>query len=338
MLLKRRFAVGIGVGVCLLSTIIGPVIAAPGAQPPTPASAIDAVVAVERATVFATPSRTAERLTYVFQRERILIYGQTPDGVFLLTSVDGANGWVLRAQVDLNGDPALVPVITPGTDGPAVPTMTLNPTLTITPFEPPTPVTVVPTPTRAPTRTPAPGAEAGTGSEMPLLPGVPPPVTVTLPPGWESIDAVVPLRTFDGEMHDAPLTIYFGPLAAGVNGFVYLYWGFPATVDYITGEYNPWADGVQILRGSLVGETCNLGLYEQRAFRVGDYDGVGAYYQASECDDEASTAGWLISLRVNNAPFAFFTAVEPWDALNKYQAVMQSILDSVTFTPLDAEN
>ncbi len=334
---KRRFVAVMGVGLCLLAAFAGPVMAAPENQPPspTPPGVIDALVAVERAVVFAAPERTAEPLTYVYERERIPVYGQTPDGVFLLTTVDTLDGWVLRAQVDLNGDLAQVPVIV----SPALAVhVTLTPTLTITPYQPPTPVTVVPSPTRAPTRTPQPGADTGADSNMPLLPGVPPPVTLTLPPGWESVDLVVPLRTFDGELHDAPLTIYFGPLAEGVNGYVYLYWGFPGTVDYITQEYNPWADGVQILRGSLVGESCNLGRYDQRVFQVGEYEGVGAYYQASECDDEASTAGWFVSLRVDTIPFAFFTAVEPWDALNDYQLVLQTLLDSVTFTALDAAN
>lgn len=339
----RHLLAGMWIAACLLIGLAGPVVAAPGVQPPspTPEGALDAVVAVERAVVFSTPSRTAEPLTYVYERERIPIYGQTADGVFLLTTVDAFDGWVLGAQVDVNGDVAQVPVIAATAEGPVTgptPTQTPLPTVTVTPFRAsPTPVTVIPTPTRYPARTSVPVVAADSGETMALLPGVPPPVTVPLPAEWETVDLVVPLRTFDGELHDAPLTIYFGSLADGVTGFVYLYWGFPSTMDYITMEYNPWADGVQILRGSLVGESCNLGLYDQRAFRVGDYEGVGAYYQASECEDEASTAGWFVALRVNDAPFVFYTAVEPWDALNEYQIVLQAILDGVTFSPLDAD-
>lgn len=340
---KRHLVVVMWVGACLLIGIAGAVSAAPGAPPPspTPEGALDAVVVVERAVVFSTPNRTAEPLTYVYERERVPIYGQSADGVFLLTTVDSLNGWVLRAQVEVTGDVAQVPVITATVAGPlevSTPGPTLTPTLTMTPFSAsPTPVTVIPTPTRFPVRTSEPGAATESGETMPLLPGVSPPVMVPLPAEWETVDLVVPLRTFDGELHDAPLTIYFGRLAEDVTGFVYLYWGFPSTMDYITLEYNPWSDGVQILRGSLVGETCNLGLYDQRAFMVGDYEGVGAYYQASECDDEASTAGWFVSLRVDDVSFVFYTAVEPWDALNEYQIVLQAILDRVTFTPLDAE-
>jgi hypothetical protein len=168
---------------------------------------------------------------------------------------------------------------------------------------------------------------------MPLLPGLPPPIDITIPDNWEVAHLVVPFRTFDGEIHDAPLSIYFGPLAENVNGFIYLYWGFPNTVDYITGEYNLWADGVQILRGSLIGETCNLGVYDEQPFEVGGLEGIGAYYQAADCEDEMDTAGWFSVVRVQEGTFAFYTAVEPWNARTEYRDTLQTMLDSVVFFP-----
>ncbi len=158
---------------------------------------------------------------------------------------------------------------------------------------------------------------------------------ITLPEGWETVHLVVPLRTFDDEMHDIPLTIYFGSLDDNVNAFIYLYWGFPNAVDWVTGEYNLWADGVQILRGSLIGDTCNLGVYDQQTFMVGGLEGVGAYYQAADCQGENDTAGWFTTVRVNNGTFAFYVAVEPWDARTAQHDNLQMILDSVTFLPPD---
>jgi hypothetical protein len=219
------------------------------------------------------------------------------------------------------------------------------PTPTVTPFQMPTATPVIlPTRTLLPTQTPAPEATLAPDVTAPatpqaqapvMLPGVPPPLEITLPEGWETVHLVVPLRTFDNQMHDVPLTIYFGTLGGNVNAFIYLYWGFPNTVDWITGEYNLWADGVQILRGSLVGDTCNLGVYDQQTFMVGGLEGIGAYYQAADCQGENDTAGWFTTLRVYNGSFAFYVAVEPWDARTAQRDNLQAILDSVTFLPPD---
>ena len=307
------------------------------AQPPTPTiSPVEAVIAVERAVVFPTPDRNAEPLTYLYERERAPVIGQSPDGVFLLVVVDDQQGWILRAQADISGDIATVPVT--GSLQPPTPTNTLFPIASATPV-------IMPTRTQVPTDTPTPEATLAPDSTLPaatpqaqapvMLPGVPPPLEITLPDGWETVDLTVPLRTFDNETHDVPMTIYFGPLDNNVNAFIYLYWGFPNTVDWVTGEYNLWADGVQILRGSLVGDTCNLGVYDQQTFMVGGQEGVGAYYQAADCQGENDTAGWFATVRVNSGTFAFYVAVEPWDARTAQRDNLQAILDSVTFLPPD---
>ncbi|MBN1563468.1 MAG: hypothetical protein JXA10_06505 [Anaerolineae bacterium] len=305
---------------------------------PTP---VLATVAVERAIVFPQPDRTAEPLTYLYERERVPVYGQSPDGAFLFVPVGNLWGWIIAAQVDLEGDLATIPIIEQ-----TAPLAT--PTMTITPFQA-TPVPTVnstfPTHTPLPTQTPAATTPADSAAnsaaddtdEMPLLPGVPPPIAITLPDNWQAADLVVPFQTFDGEIHDAPLTIYFGQLAPDVTAFIYLYWGFPNTIDYITGEYNLWADGVQILRGSLLGDSCNIGLYDQHMYEVGGVEGIGAPYQAADCEDEADTAGWFSVMRVQDGTFAFFVAVEPWDARDPYQATLQAILDTVVFFPPDED-
>ncbi len=314
------------------------------AATPSPQSAVEAVIAVDRAPVFPLPDRNAEPFTTLFQRERVPIFGQTADGVFLLTAVDGAQGWILRAQVDLSGDTALIPMVSGTQPAPTVTftpfvasstpgsraTRTPLPTQTNVPTNPPLAVT----PTSLPAaETPVATLPAGTPSDLPaVVPGVPPPLEITLPEDWKAVHVEVPFRAFDGQVHSIPLSVYTGPLPGGVTGYVYLYWGFPNVVDF-GGNYNLWADGVQLLRGSLIGESCNLGIDQQMSFRVGAYEGVGTFYAAVSCDSETDTAGWFAALRVDEGSYAFFTAVEPFSALADQIAPLQAILDSVVFLP-----
>ncbi len=311
----------------------GATLAAPPAQGTPPAASIYATVTVERAFVFPLPDRNTAPLTYLYQRERVPVLGQNAAGTFLLVQVETLRGWVLRAQVELEGDPASVPVL----NGDRLPTPTF------TPFVPPQTFTA-PSFTPTPTPTPRPLVAspmasdlvptADAGDDAPYwLPGVQPPLQITLPVGWRSLDMVVPFRAFDGSLRDLPLTIYFGALDTEVYGLIYLYWGFPNTVDWATGEYNLWADGVQILRGSLIGQACNLGLYDQQTFTVGGVEGVGADYQSSDCPDEPDSAGWFVVVRVDEVTFAFYMAVDPWGALPEYRDVLQAILDTVQFSP-----
>ncbi|MEW6579809.1 MAG: hypothetical protein AB1435_11510 [Chloroflexota bacterium] len=320
------------IAVCAPAAVVG----AQG-RTPTPPGAVTALVAVERAFVFPAPDRSAAPLTYVYQRERLPVLGQTASGVYLLVAVEDLEGWVLAAQMDVSGDLAAVPVVEE---------RRVTPTLTFTPFRA-TPTAAAATRTPLPTRTPVPTASApatpvpsGTvppAADLPaVLPGKPPPLRITLPEGWNALHLEVPFSTFDGQTRSIPLTIYVGPLPGGVQGYIYLYWGFPNVVDF-DGEFNLWADGIQILRGSLVGSSCNLGLDEQMTFTVGGHEGVGTYYAAVGCADETDTTGWFAALRVDEGSYAFFTAVEPFDALADQRGALQAILDTVEFTPPDAE-
>lgn len=322
--------------------------------PTRPPTGVEATVAVERAFVFAAPTRTADTLTFVYERERVPVYGQSADGVFLLVGVDTLEGWVLRAQVDVVGNLAAVPVIEPSSPAPA-------PTRTITPFvasaTPDTRPTRTPLPSRTPppsftpvpsadtgadTATPSPPSSADTTpiptSDSPLAPGVfpgtPPPISITLPDEWKALHLIVPYRSFASNAGTVPLTIYFGPLPGSVQGYVYLFWGFPNIVD-MDGNYNFWADGLQLLRGTFVDDSCNLGIDQNpKAFYVGGEEGVGTFYQAVTCGEGVTdTAGWFVVVRVDEGNYAFFTAVEPLDTLPQMQYDLQAILDSVDFTP-----
>jgi hypothetical protein len=159
----RRWITSVIVVVGLLA-LVGSVYA----QPPTPTiSPVEAVIAVERAVVFPTPDRNAEPLTYLYERERAPVIGQSPDGVFLLVVVDDQQGWILRAQVDISGDTATVPV-----------TGSLQPpTPTVTPFQMPTATPVIlPTRTLLPTQTPAPEATLAPDVTAPATPQAQAPV------------------------------------------------------------------------------------------------------------------------------------------------------------------
>lgn len=322
----------------LIAALCAPVTVA-GAQSrtPTPPGTVTAVVAVERAFVFPVPDRSATPLTYVYQREALPVLGQTARGVYLLVMVEERPGWVLAAQMDLSGDLAVVPVVEEARATPATPTFTPARSTPTTAAATRTPLpTRTPTPTLSTPVTPFPGGTATPTDGLPaVLPGTPPPVSVALPEDWNALHLEVPFSTFDGQTRSIPLTIYFGPLSDSVQGYIYLYWGFPNVVDF-DGTFNLWADGVQILRGSLVGPSCNLGLDEQMTFSVGGHEGVGTYYAAVGCADETDTTGWFAALRVDQGSYAFFTAVEPFDALIAQRGALQAILDTVEFLSSDA--
>ena len=121
--------------------------------------------------------------------------------------------------------------------------------------------------------------------------GEPPPLTITLPEGWKAVHILVPFRSVNS-IRDVPLSIYTGPLPGGVTGYIYLFWGFPNVVTP-GGELNLWADGLQILRGALVDQSCNLGIDRtQHLYRVGGREAVGTTYTAVACEGETDTAGY----------------------------------------------
>jgi len=332
-------------------------LAACGADDPAPPTATptaappEAMILVERAGVFPAPDRDATPFTYLFERERVAIEGQSEDGTFLQVTVEGRAGWILRAQVEVSGDLAQVAVASapegdaatepvPVAPPSPTPTAATSPTppaspATLETAEPDQPATGTPTlpapvasgPTRTPLPTRTPGGDA-TLSDM-MRPGEPPPLDITLPEGWQAAHLLVPFSTVGGQ-REMPLTIYTGPLGDGVTGIIYLFWRFPSIVAP-NGELNLWADGVQILRGSLIGTACNLGVYEQQTLTVGGQSGVGAFYQADACEDQTDTAGWFVTVRPANISFAFYTAVEPLEAMPDHVAALQAILDSVRF-------
>ncbi len=319
---------------------------------------LEAVVAVERATVFSAPDRNAAPLTYLYEREKVTVTGKTADEAFLLLMIEDQPGWILTAQVDTQGsslaglrvtdaqgavalavtpsaapvatsEPSAIPTLDPNAGPTRVPLPTRTPLPTLTPTDPGAPDSMPPVVTDVST------LSANTiPTVASIRPGGPPPLTITLPEGWQSVDILVPFRTQD-TLRDLPMSIYSGPLPGGVTGYIYLFWGFPNII--VDGEYNLYADGVQLLRGSFVDSSCNLGVYNQNTFYVGGQEATGAYYTADGCEGETDTAGWFVSLRVYDGSYAFFTAVEPLSELPNQLTNLQAILDTVQFVPPEGQ-
>jgi len=306
----------------------------------TPA-AQTAVIAVERAVVFPQPDRNAEPLTYLFEREQVIVRGQTADGTFWRVTVGDQDGWILAAQAERPPDAAPLPILldtpaapgAPDADRTALPTLAASPSAaaaarsTRTPEHTPT-FTAFPPPDAAAT-TGTPG-EPLTPTARAVWPGTPPPLTLDLPQGWQSAHVLLPFRTLSA-IREVPLSLYEGALPGGASGHLYLFWGFP-NVTSPSGEINLWTDALQILRGSLVDQSCNLGIdLEPKLYTVGAHQATGSLFSAVDCEGEPDTAGYFAALQVEGGNYAFFFAVEPPSAFADQLPTLQAILDSVRF-------
>lgn len=318
----------------------------PTAAERAPSSTPSAMIAVERAQVFPQPDRNSEPLTYLFEREQVPVRGQSADGAFWSVTVDGHAGWILAAQADLTGDPAQLAVIDPAAGAgkatlTAAPspeasppaTLTAAPTEPVTPRPSRTPAEPSPTSTARPTSAAiAPDTDAATPTEARIFPGTPPPLTLDLPAGWEAAHVLLPFRT-PVTVSEVPMSLYEGPLPGDATGHLFLFWGFP-NVTGPSGQIDLWTDALQILRGSLVDQSCNLGIdLEPKAYTVGGHDAVGSQFSAVDCEGEPDTAGYFAALQVDGGNYAFYFAVEPPDAFADQFPALQAVLESVRFNP-----
>jgi hypothetical protein len=328
----------------------------PTARPNTP----QARVIVTQATVFTAPSRDAPVLMNLFEGDLRHILGKSaPDAlgtIFYLLDLGNQTGWILETQVELRGDAALVALV----DAP-----TLSPTPTTSPSPEPTQVVIVPTATAsaAPTLTlspetplpPSPTATAsptlGEGTTEPtplptptpfgfandatsLRPGAAPPLTITLPDGWQAAHILVPI-TGSLASGDIRMTVYEGPLPDGMTGHIWVVWGFPNILPLRPGEefqVSLWADSIQYLRGLLF-TGCNIGLFSdnRRPYTIGGYEGEGTTYSAVSCEGASDIAGWFVGLQANDVNFVFYMGVEPVEAVSNGLTHLQAILDTVSF-------
>src|SRR5258708_28479180 len=160
-------------------------------------------------------------------------------------------------------------------------------------------------------------------SKAALLPGVPPPLDIQLPPGWQYGYSVVPVRDpfVEASMN---MALYTGPVKNG-KGTIIVRWGCPSigappslAVPLPTASLAPgatpidqqtqflWSDGIRLLQGTIVDISCNVGRYDQQFFKIGGKDAVGAYFNASQCADIPDTVGWFAGLNQYGGNFLFY--------------------------------
>jgi hypothetical protein len=309
-----------------------------------------AIIVVDDTIVYDAPDpNAAERARLAADDTAQIIGRQEADEngeAYLFLLMDGEPlGWVRASDVRVAGNLNDVVIVEAG-DVPlsqTLPTVTVEvaiqqsatprasliptrtPDLASTSEFAPTATDVILTPTGLPTQTPIPE----------LLPGSPPPLSITLPQGWQTAHILVPLNSvyFQGEL---PISIYRGPLGSDVVGTLWIAWGFP-NVTSPTGSVNLYGDGVQLLRGMIFdSQTCEIGLGgEQRDYQVGGLAAVGTIYSAVNCEGSTDIAGFFAVLEVGGGNFAFFVGVEPVTATDVGLPQMQAILDSIVFE--DAE-
>jgi len=312
----------------------------PDSTATAPSGPPSAVIAVERAVVFPWPDRNAPPLTYLFEREQVTVRGQSADGAFWLVAVGAGEGWILAAQADRIDDAPLPVIELNAPDATSTPPATLTrtpaltststpaksatpratpPTLTITPFPPPTSAALN-----------VPEGVGATSTPRSIWPGTPPPLTLELPAGWQAAHVLLPFQT-PASLREVPMSLYEGALPGGATGHLFLFWGFP-NVTSPTGEISLWTDALQLLRGSLVDQSCNLGIdLTPKMYRVGGHEAAGTLFSAVDCAGEPDTAGYFAALQVEGGNYAFFFAVEPPGAFADQLPTLQAILDSVRF-------
>lgn len=166
---------------------------------------------------------------------------------------------------------------------------------------------------------------------------VPPPFTITLPPGWLAGFDVLVLQDIDA-IRNIPFALYQGPITGGIGTIVVL-WGFPNLISgqidtFIEGAaLSPdlYADGSRLLRLAIVEQGCNVGTDLRRTYPIGGLEAVGTQFAAVGCPELADTRGWFAGLQQFNLNFVFYAYGEPIDAVTQAEPELQAILDTITF-------
>ncbi len=179
---------------------------------------------------------------------------------------------------------------------------------------------------------------------------VPTPIEIALPEDWVvSVDDAILVQDVDA-LRTIPLTLYRGPVPGG-TGYIAMYWGFPslvagnpmaAQVGAPTPEPNLFTDGLRLLRLSVVEAGCNVGTGPERSYNFAEgRTGRGASWSAVDCPELPDTRGWFVSTTQDGLNFLFYAYLDPIDPQGPTpeeetaRVILQSILDSVRFRPLD---
>jgi hypothetical protein len=183
--------------------------------------------------------------------------------------------------------------------------------------------------------------------------GVPPPLDITLPTGWNSGYDVHVLQDVDGDIRGFPFAIYQGPVTGG-TGTIVLYWGFPninmVGSDAIVGEMSGtpvtadiWSDGLRLLNLAVLEQGCTVGTDLRRTYRIGLLPAVGTQFSAVDCPELPDTRGWFAGVQEKGLNFVFYAFAEGeqvmdnqnLDAFNAARDQLQIILDTVRFNVPD---
>lgn len=237
-------------------------------------------------------------------------------------------------------------VVTATPESTLLPTFTPSDIPTFTPTLAPT--SNVPTATPGPpTQTPIPSPTTEIATIEPLTgEQIPPPLTISLPAGWEyGYDT---MAVYDFETYRLlPVAVYRGPITGG-EGYIILFWGFPSYFygnPYLDEELEPdlWVDGLRLLNLVVIEPTCTRGTDIIHNYTVGGLPAVGTTFSATDCGDEVyvdpdefvapDTHGWFAGLQVDGLNFVFYMFGYPIEAMNAGTPFveMQAILDTVQF-------
>jgi hypothetical protein len=204
------------------------------------------------------------------------------------------------------------------------------------------------------TLTPTPSPESTDDSIRVTLPAladeeIPPPLDITLPPGWGAAYNVHILQDVDNEYRGFPFAIYHGAVTGGA-GTIVLYWGFP-NLNMVASEdmagsmigtplaADIWSDGLRLLNLAVVEQGCVVGTDLRRTYRIGLLSAVGTQFSAVDCPELPNTRGWFAGVQEKGLNFVFYAFVEGedvmsntnLDAFNAATRELQAILDTVRF-------
>jgi hypothetical protein len=171
---------------------------------------------------------------------------------------------------------------------------------------------------------------------QPLLgDSVEPPITFSLPPGWQLGFDTLLLNDVDAPVRAIPLAVYSGPVPGG-TGTIVLLWGFPSLVagnpfQSQTVQPDLWSDGLRLLRLAILEQGCNIGTDLRREYTVGGRAAVGTQFSAVDCPELPDTRGWFAGVSEGGLNFVFYVFADPIEAMNSAEPYLQSVLDGVEF-------
>ncbi len=322
-----------------------PVAVADSNAPPTPGLGVVARAYGPNAPIYASPDTTSNVIRMAGETETLevaFVTGYTLETRYFGVRLASGFGWVDERDFLISGDISTLAPVAIGAPTPtlSVPTTTPTPTATLsasatlssasvttnesTPLNsnPNTAVPATPRPSNTPTSTP-------TAASIRAI--EPPPITITLPTGWESAHITIPLSSALAS-DTLNLSLYEGPLATAERGYIWVLWRFDLLLD-ANGELSLWPNALLYLR-SVLFAGCNIGVYpeQRRPYAIGNQTGTGTIFSAVGCGPDApDVAGWLVAMPLGTENYLFYIGISPAEDVAQARTELQTILDSIRF-------